>query len=84
MPKTIMIGVGTDRPIGRPIYVTDLPGHDGLKKSATNPKSDWGWGKRENAIALTPYWQRRFQAYCNRGCGFRGKLVEVSVDSQTE
>lgn len=34
-------------------YVSELPGHGG---------KDWGWGDRESAIALSPYWQRRLTA----------------------
>lgn len=74
------IGIGTDRGInaGAPIYVSDLPGHDGLVISATNPKSDWGWStRREKAIALTDYWQKRFAKYSREGFGFNGRLVEV-------
>jgi hypothetical protein len=75
--QPIVIGVGTDRGIrkGAPIYVSDLPGHDGLQKSATYPNSDWGWSTdRKKAILLTPYWQRRFAKYSGDGFGFDGRL----------
>ena len=67
------IGVGEHK--GAPLYISDLPGHDGLVKSATNPKSDWGWNNhRDSAIVLTPYWQRRFIAYSRNGLGYKGRL----------
>ena len=39
-------------------YVSNLPGGDG---------SDWGYVTRaEQALPLSPYWQRRFAADCRR------------------
>lgn len=49
-----------------PIYISDLPGHRGLVriKEGQERKSDWGWTKNiEQAIPLSPYWQRRFIKY---------------------
>ena len=41
-------------------YVANLPGDD-------NPNSDWGYVTNSaQAIHLSPYWQRRFNADCNR------------------
>lgn len=41
-------------------YVASLPGHP-------EPKSDWGYvTKAEQAMPLSPYWQRRFAADCRR------------------
>ena len=78
----IVIGIGTNRGIraGAPLYVSDLPGHDGLQRSAANPNSDWGWSlNRAAAIALSPYWQRRFTKYSREGYGFNGRLMEVEL-----
>lgn len=50
-----------------PWFVSDLPGHVGLKKEG-NPKSDWGYTTdKENAIPLNAYWRRRFTADSRRG-----------------
>ena len=46
-------------------WVSDLPGHDGLKPSRTQVNADWGYsGSKSHAIPLSPYWQRRFAKYC--------------------
>jgi len=52
-----------------PWYVADLPGCDKDKRNPTTPNSDWGYvTKIEQALPLSPYWQRRFQADSRR-CG---------------
>jgi hypothetical protein len=79
------IGTGTDRGLcaRRPLYVSDLPGHDGLTPSNRNPSSDWGWTSDiSRAIILTSYWQRRFIAYSRHGYGFNGRLLELSGEMQ--
>lgn len=52
-------------------YVAQLPGNGG---------KDWGYSeRREDAIELSPYWQRRFLANC-RFVGCRDyKLTPVSA-----
>lgn len=60
-----MIGY-QDQPDHTRWYVSDLPGHIGTARALTaaGRKADWGFSpKREQAIDLSPYWQRRFLAY---------------------
>jgi hypothetical protein len=60
-----------------PWYVSDLPGCDNSKRSASTPNSDWGYTtKRENALPLSPYWQRRF-ASDSRKCKRIAYFYEV-------
>lgn len=63
-------------------YVSDLPGHDGTVKSKSCPRSDWGWTTDpDKAILLSPYWQKRFAAFCKRDMrrpwGW-GRAVEIT------
>jgi hypothetical protein len=45
-------------------YVSDLPGHRGTTR-LTGSKAPWGFTPdRTKAIALSPYWQRRYLKYC--------------------
>lgn len=56
---------GGNRYIGEP---NGLPGQNGV---------DWGWVTNPNeAMELTPYWQRRFKSDM-RKCGY-----EISIDSK--
>ena len=62
-------------------YITSLPGHnhDGSRCIGTERNSDWGWtAKREQAIDLSPYWQRRFLAD-QRRCNREGTLEIVAA-----
>lgn len=48
-------------------YVADLPGCNGIVriKVGDGRRSDWGWTTDPaKAIQLTPYWQKRFLAFC--------------------
>lgn len=46
-------------------YVADLPGCDKDKRNGT--RCDWGWTTDINkALPLTPYWAKRFAAFCKR------------------
>jgi hypothetical protein len=65
------IGIGTRE--GSPIYVSDLPGHDGLTPSSKS--TDWGWSPDvDKAIELSPYWHHMFEEYSRAGYGFHGRL----------
>jgi hypothetical protein len=63
----VHIGIRAWKSVHHPTwYVADLPRHDGLTP-VSGSKSDWGFtDKRERAIPLTPYWQRRWRAHCER------------------
>lgn len=49
-------------------YVTDLPGHNGIKPAiGMERNADWGYSNQRNhALRLTSYWQRRFMADMRR------------------
>lgn len=57
-----------DARAGRTWFVSDLPGCAGTRKlTGAEAGSDFGFTTdRAKALALSPYWQRRFIAYCKR------------------
>jgi len=80
--KTKVIAMGTAH-TRTPMYISDLPGHVGLVrvKAGSGITADWGWSNSIHAaIALSPYWQRRFVKYARESStGRGGRLLEVRI-----